>query len=62
MTTNKEKRMHIGSKVIAKGNPRNAGIIIERPAIYGFWTVRWWRGENRGEIRICSEEKLELIA
>ena len=56
------KRMHIGSNVITKGNPSNLGIIIERPALYGFWVVRWLRGENRGHIRIYDENKLELAS
>jgi|Wag4MinimDraft_6_1082665.scaffolds.fasta_scaffold28312_1 hypothetical protein len=60
MNATREKRMHIGSKVISKGNPQNAGIITERPAIHGFWTVRWWRGKYQGQLRICNEDQLEL--
>jgi len=53
--------MHIGSNVITKGNPNNVGIIIERPALNGFWVVRWLRGDNRGHIRLYDESKLELV-
>lgn len=60
MSQQTEKRMHIGSNVITKGNSSNLGIIIERPALNGFWVVRWLRGENRGHIRLYDENKLEL--
>ena len=54
--------MHIGSNVMMKGNPTNQGIIVERPALSGFWVVRWLSGSSRGHIKICDESKLELVA